>query len=61
MPSSQKVKKKKMSSPRDLYCRYLTAKRLREKPLPHAAKHVHFWLQAIVEEESFASSVTNSS
>ena len=39
--------------PQDLYCRYLTAKRLlrlRDKPLPHAAKHVHFWLQAIVEE-----------
>ena len=53
-----------MASPRDLYCRYLTAKRLlrlREKPLPHAAKHVHFWLQAIVEEESFASSASNSS
>jgi len=60
MPSSQKVKKK-MASPRDLYCRYLTAKRLREKPLPHAAKHVHFRLQVIVEEESFASKGLNSS
>jgi hypothetical protein len=50
-----------MASPRDLYCRYLTAKRLREKPLPHAAKHVHFRLQVIVEEESFASKGLNSS